>query len=123
MNLPLFFLKSLQKMSCRVKEHQDHTKQSIFHHGLIKLIISTVLQSRGKTWEYFIFWSGFKTDQEGQSHRRQADKGQTLIKKLKQKVTVKNEEKATLEEASNLENKNSEFEQQLNDNESKNLQS
>ena len=46
-----------------------------------------------------------------------------MIKKLKQKVIVKNEEKVTLEEASNLENKNSEFEQQLNDNESKNLQS
>ena len=26
MNLPFFFLKSLQKMSSRVKEHQDHTK-------------------------------------------------------------------------------------------------
>ena len=26
MNLPFLFLKILQKMSCRVKEHQDHTK-------------------------------------------------------------------------------------------------
>ena len=26
MNLPFFFLKSLQKMSCRVKEHQINTK-------------------------------------------------------------------------------------------------
>ena len=26
MNLPFLFLKSLQKMSSRVKEHQDHTK-------------------------------------------------------------------------------------------------
>ena len=26
MKLPFFFLKSLQKMSCRVKEHQNHTK-------------------------------------------------------------------------------------------------
>ena len=43
MNLPFFFFKSLQKMSSRVKEHQDHTKQSVFHHGLIKLVISTVL--------------------------------------------------------------------------------
>ena len=34
-NLPLFFLKSLQKISSRLKEHQDYTKQSIFHHGLI----------------------------------------------------------------------------------------
>ena len=60
MNLPFFFLKSLQKMSCRIKEHQNHTKQSIFHHGLIKLIINTVFQSRGKTWEYFLLWSGFQ---------------------------------------------------------------
>ena len=79
-------------MSCRVREHQDHTKQSVFHHGLIKLIISTVLQKREKTWEHFIFWSGFKTDQEEQSQRRQVDKGQTLIKKLRKKVTIKYEE-------------------------------
>ena len=45
MNLPLF-LKILQKMSSKVKEHQDHTKQSVFHHGLIKIVISTVLQKR-----------------------------------------------------------------------------
>ena len=81
------------------------------------------MQSRGKNWEYFIFWSGFKTDQEGQSHRTQADKGKTLIKKLRKNVTVKDEEKVKLEEASNHENKNSGFEQQVNDNESKTLQS
>ena len=43
MSLPFLLLKSLQKMSSRVKDHQDHTSQSIFHHGLIKLIISTAL--------------------------------------------------------------------------------
>ena len=59
MNLPFFFLKSLQKMSSRVKEHKDHTQQSIFHHGLIKLIICTMLQREGKTWYYFLFCSGF----------------------------------------------------------------
>ena len=64
MNLPFFFLKSLQKMSCRVKEHQDHTKQSVFNHGLIKLIISTVLQIREKTWEYFLFSSSFNTEED-----------------------------------------------------------
>ena len=48
MNLPFLFLKRLQNISCRVREHQDHTKQSIFHHGLIKLIISTILQKGEK---------------------------------------------------------------------------
>ena len=66
MNLPFFFLKILQKMSSRVREHQDHTKQSIFHHGLIKLIISTVIQKKGKTWDYFLFWSGFQSKKEEQ---------------------------------------------------------
>ena len=83
MNLPFFLLKSLQKMSSRIKEHQDHTRQSIFHHGLIKLIIKSVLQREGKTWEYFLFWSGFQNSQEGQSNRKQANKGQTLIRKTK----------------------------------------
>ena len=92
MNFPFFFLKSLQKMSSRVKEHQDHTKQSVFHHGIIKLIISTVLQKREKTWEYFLFWSSFQTKKEEQSQKRQLDKGQNLINKLKNKVTVKDEE-------------------------------
>ena len=106
MNLPLFFLKILQKISYRVREHQDHTKQSIFHHGLINLIISTVLQKREKTREHFIFWLGFKTNQEEQSQRRQVDKGQTLIKKLRKKVTVKGEENDKPKETSKQENKN-----------------
>ena len=62
MNLPFFFLKSLQKMSSRVKEHPDHTKQSVFHHGLIKLVISIVLRKKEKTWEYFLFWYGFQIE-------------------------------------------------------------
>ena len=70
MNLPFFFLKSLQKMSSRFKEHQDHTKQFIFHHGLIKLIISTELKKRGNTWDYFLFFFGFQSEKKDQSKRR-----------------------------------------------------
>ena len=110
-------------MSCRVREHQDHTKQSIFHHGLIKLIISIVLQKRENTWEHFIFWLGFKTDQEEQSQRKQVDKGQTLIKKLRKKVTIKDEESDKPGEASNQENENFEFRQRVNDEERKVLHS
>ena len=42
-----------------------------------------------------------------------------MTKKLRKKVVVKNEEKVEPEEVSNQENKNSEFEQQVNENESK----
>ena len=88
MSLPFFLLKSLQKMSSRIKEHHDHTTQSIFHHGLINLIISTILQKEGKTWDYFLFWSGFQINQEGQLTKKHVDKGQALIRKLGKKVKV-----------------------------------
>ena len=79
-------------MSSRVKEHQDHTQQSIFHHGLIKLIISTVLQKKENTWDYFLFQSGFQYEKEDQPKKRQVNKAQNLVKKLKKKVIVEAEE-------------------------------
>ena len=87
-------------MSSRVKQHEDHTSQSIFHHGLIKLIISTVLQHEGKSWDFFLFWSGFHVNQEDQQPKRQADKGKVLIRKLGQKPKLENEEEVKVEEAS-----------------------
>ena len=100
MNLPFFFLRSLQKMSNRVKQHEDHTSQSIFHHGLIKLIISTVLQHEGKTWDFFIFWSGFQTKEEDQKPKRQADKGKVLMRKLGQKPKLEVKEEVKTEKIS-----------------------
>ena len=61
MNFPFLFLNILQKMLDRVKGHKDHTQQSIFHHGIIKLIVNTVLQKNGRTREHFVFWSGIHT--------------------------------------------------------------
>ena len=82
LNLPFFFLRSLQKMSSRIKQHEDHTSQSIFHHGLIKLIITTVLQHEDKTWDFFLFWSDVHPQQEDQHLKRQTDKGKVMMKKL-----------------------------------------
>ena len=106
-------------MSGRVKEHQDHTKQSVFHHGLIKMVISIVLHKIEKTWEYFLFWSGFQTEKEEQSWKRKLDKGQNFIKKLKNKITVKNEEGSELGKYLNQEDEKIEIEQQINIEENK----
>ena len=89
-------------MSSRVKGHEDHTSQSIFHHGLIKLIISTVLQKEGKTWDFFLFWSGFQVNQEDQQTKKQADKGKVLVRKLGQKVKSEDKKEVKLEEAPEL---------------------
>ena len=106
-------------MSSGVKEHQDHTKQSMFHHGLIKLVIYTVLRKKEKTWDYFLFWSGFQTEKEEQSQKRQLNKGQNLVKKLKKRVTVKNEEHSEPGKSMNQEDENVEIEQQINIEENK----
>ena len=75
-------------MSSRVKGHQYHTKQSIFHHGLIKLIICNLLQKKGKTWDYFLFWSGFQSEKEDQSKKRHMNKLHIMVKRLKKEVIV-----------------------------------
>ena len=84
-------------MSSRVKEHQDHTIQSIFHHGLIKLIIRTALQREGETWDSFLFWSGFQIKQEDQPTKKHVDKGQTLVRKLGKKVKSEDKKYVKLE--------------------------
>ena len=98
-------------MSTRVKEHQDHTKQSVFHHGLIKLVISTVLRKKEKTWEYFLFWSRFQTEKEDQTQKRQLNKGHNLVKKLKKRVRVEIEEDNALEKSMTQGHENVEVEQ------------
>ena len=86
-------------MSNRVKGHQDHTSQSIFHHGFIKFIISISLQREGKTWNYFLFWTGFQIKQEEQQTKKQVDKGKTLVRKLGQKIKFEDKKEIKLEEA------------------------
>ena len=86
-------------MSSRIKQHEDHTSQSIFHHGLIKLIINTVLQHEGKTWDFFIFWSSFQTKGEDQKPKRQADKGKVLMRKLGKKSKPEDKPEVKVEES------------------------
>ena len=66
-----------------------------------------------------LFWSGFQTEKEEQSQKRQLDKGQNLIKKLKKKVTIKNEEHSEPGKSMNQEDENIEIEHQINIEENK----
>ena len=120
MSLPFFLLKSLQKMSGRIKEHQDHTALSIFHHGLIKLIIGTALQREGETWDYFLFWSGFQIKQE-EPTKKHVDKGQNLIRKLGKKVKSKDKKDVKLEKVTEPSKEDYEPQQLLADSKGKSL--
>ena len=64
LNLPYYLLKSMQKMIARIHSHQEHTVRSLFHKGLIKLLIVFHLKKKGKTWKEFLFESGLDAEKE-----------------------------------------------------------
>ena len=62
----------------------------------------------------FSFWSGFQTEKEDQTQKRQLNKGHNLFKKLKKRVTVKIEEDNAPEKSMTQEHENVEVEQLIN---------
>ena len=71
LNLPYYLLKSLGKMAIRVRNHPDSSRNIIFHHGMIKLLIAQDLEKYERSWSHFLFWSGFKVEfKEGKEGKR-----------------------------------------------------
>ena len=60
LNLPFYLLKSLQKMVTWVQAHPEHTTRSIYHQGLIKLLLISQLSKEGQSWESFLSELGFE---------------------------------------------------------------
>ena len=58
LNMPFYFHRSLYKMSKRYKRQQANN--SLFHHGLIKLIVVYYLSLQGYSWRAFIAHNGFE---------------------------------------------------------------
>ena len=73
-------------MSNRVKGHFDHTNQSVFYHGLIKLIICTVLKKKNRSWDQFSFWSGFTNEHGDHVKKILTNKQFGFIKRFKKEV-------------------------------------
>ena len=73
-------------MSNRIKGHSDHTNQSLFHHVLTKLIICTVLQKENRSWDHFLFWSGFTIEQGDHVKKRLLNKQYGFVNKFKRDV-------------------------------------
>ena len=56
-----------------------------------------MLQYEGKTWDFFLFWSGFHVKQEDQQPKRQTDKGKVMMKKLGHKAKPADKEDVQIE--------------------------
>jgi hypothetical protein len=57
LNMPFYFQRSLYKMSKRFK--REKADSSLFHHGLIRLIVVHHLNLHGDSWQAFISRNGF----------------------------------------------------------------
>jgi hypothetical protein len=58
LNMPFYFQRSLYKMSKRFKRQKADS--SLFHHGLIKLIVVYHLSLHGDSWRAFLARNGFE---------------------------------------------------------------
>jgi hypothetical protein len=59
LNMPFYLLRSLYKMSKRYK--RQNLDSSLFHHGLIKLLLVHHLKLLGDDWDAFVTRNGFVT--------------------------------------------------------------
>jgi hypothetical protein len=63
-NLPYFLYHSLIKVCNRIRARPLSIKLTLCHLGLIKLIILQELKQQGRSWEHFLFWEGFETQNQ-----------------------------------------------------------
>lgn len=60
-DIPFYLFRSLSKMCDKVQLRKEDCETSLFHHGLIKLLILDNLQKIGRDWNSFIFMAGFQS--------------------------------------------------------------
>jgi hypothetical protein len=54
MNFPYFLWMSLSKMARGVRSTSKKIETSLYHHGLMKLLVVSELKKRGSSWKQFI---------------------------------------------------------------------
>ena len=63
-NMSFFFLNSLHKMASTYQSNVGDKNRSLFHHGLIKILLSSRLEELGQTWDSFLVRNGFGVNEE-----------------------------------------------------------
>jgi len=60
-DIPFYLFRSLTKMCDKIQlKKDDECETSMFHHGLIKLLVLDSLDKIGRDWDSFIFMAGFQ---------------------------------------------------------------
>ena len=80
--MPYYFLNSLHKMACTYQMNVGDKERSLFHHGLIKILVSYRLRELGEAWESFLMRNGFGEMKNGPDEGPKLDVGVSKLKKL-----------------------------------------
>ena len=59
-NLPFFPLNSLRRMATNVQKKVESIETTLYHHGLVKILVEFHLRSIGDTWEDFLVRNFFQ---------------------------------------------------------------
>jgi hypothetical protein len=62
MNVPYYLLRSIGKMSNMIQAKSKDVDSSLFHSGLIRMLVSEELVKKEILWEHFVVNSHFKLD-------------------------------------------------------------
>jgi hypothetical protein len=62
MNIPYYLLRIIGKMLDRIQSKSKDVDTSIFHSGLIRILVSEELGKKDISWEHFVVASHFKLD-------------------------------------------------------------
>ena len=54
-NSPFYFWRSLGKMASQVRKNTKNPTHSLYHHGLIKILIVAKLKKQNHTWDQFLY--------------------------------------------------------------------
>jgi len=60
LNMPYYLLHSLTKMSIAIQKQTKNIERSLYHHGLIKMIVKHELMKKGMGWSKFLVANEFE---------------------------------------------------------------
>ena len=81
-NMPYYFFNSLHDMTYTYQINVGDKERSLFHHGLIKILMSHRLGELGDTWESFLMCNGFGENEEWPRRRLKTRKRRIKTKQV-----------------------------------------
>lgn len=84
-DLPFYLFCNLSKMCDKVQLRKETCETSLFHHGLVKLMVLHELQKIGRDWDTFIFMSSFES-KTGLSPLAAKEPSRTTSRQAKEKA-------------------------------------